>query len=82
MIDKNARRVMGIAFFVIGLPLLVADVPGGPVFFVLGLVWMAGTFEPGVSWAGRHPNATSAVLAGLLALAVLATIGKLVLRFR
>ena len=62
MIDKNARRVMGIAWFVIGLALLVADVPGGLVFLILGLVWMAGTFKPGVSWAGRHPNASRAML--------------------
>lgn len=66
-------------WFVLGLALLASDNPGGFVFFILGLAWMARTTEPGESWAREHPNITRGIIVGLVALSVLAVIGTLVL---
>ncbi len=66
-------------WFVLGLALMASDNPGGFVFFILGLAWMVRTTEPRESWAREHPNITRGIIVGLVALSVLAVIGRLVL---
>jgi hypothetical protein len=71
--ERGLTRTGAIAWFIIGLVLVMADIAAGWVFFVIGLSYLARTTDRGNALVGTDPRTARLLILGLtLALAALA----------
>lgn len=68
---NNRSRLLGIAWLVIGLILVVAGNAGGWVFLIIGLVYLASSTERGVLWIAENPKLARGILVGLTVFLIL-----------
>jgi hypothetical protein len=78
--DKSLNRNIGIAWLVLGLGLMTLENPGGWIFLILGISFIARSTEGGDSLAVNRPRLVKGVLIGLVLAAVVVTVGVLFLK--
>ena len=78
--NKLTQRGIGVAWFAIGLALLVTGSASGTVFFILGIVWMVRTTGPAGTWVEQNPRLARRLTIALVVICTLIVIASLLQR--
>lgn len=54
--NEQNRRDLGIVWFIIGFIFIVSRFPGGLLFWLLGLIWLATSRGQGLEWSRENPR--------------------------